>query len=665
MRKLQQFYHELANALLNVADILKGVEDGVSFNKAFSVSLGTLHEMAGQILNAIGLLEQTRLYILRIWPEAPLPDWFQTSGTAYQIAADVKNVTAALSQLGVWSDTDNLLKLRYSASQLAAKLLALVSARSIDQMQSLVDQYERLIEVERGFAVSFDVEVQRLVSLQERTAATRERVLAAARATEECLKSCSAGEVLRNPNLEDDPEWLKQLKTSYEGLRYSISRESFYKYTETVTHFLPALRYYRDRTKFLTRQVLTAHAGFSVSLIDPQDPAAPEKCRQLASPADPDVMQGLMPPKGEFPDLVVLPARFCSVQEKLDYDRIVLKPVVEKAGKLYREYSHYDSELGIRLQKVNNSRALLHMEDPSQALQLARLDRQREDLEQLRNEFEPAWKKARDTQPKFTALDKAYVDLPVLECGPPTPINIFMPELPEPFCSEKERDEFIAKVSTVLAEVKKHSAARRAYMSELQSRRSVTPDQTLKASLTKEINEAMVVDSAGDQMLSALNDLLDKAKLIEIGACVDPCLVGQWVATRTGTFSPSSKGGGTGFRVTIEPGGRQTVDYAGMEPFEAGQDRIFFAGRAVGRITTKDKVAKVESVDEGNATLQMVIKGTPAPVIWPLPNWFGPGGLGSTTDNNAYTCDDDAVTFTGSTHADRHANFPVTLTRVK
>jgi hypothetical protein len=146
---------------------------------------------------------------------------------------------------------------------------------------------------------------------------------------------------------------------------------------------------------------------------------------------------------------------------------------------------------------------------------------------------------------------------------------------------------------------------------------------------------------------------------------VDECLVGQWVATRTGTFSPSSTGGGTGFRVSIERSGKQTVDYSGMEPFVAGDDRIFFAGKAVGRITTKDKVAKAESVDEPNATLQMLIKGTPAPVIWPLRDWFGPGGLGSTTDNNAYTCERDTVTYTGSTHADRHANFPVTLTRVK
>ena len=44
---------------------------------------------------------------------------------------------------------------------------------------------------------------------------------------------------------------------------------------------------------------------------------------------------------------------------------------------------------------------------------------------------------------------------------------------------------------------------------------------------------------------------------------------------------------------------------------------------------------------------------------------LGPGGLGGTADDNSYVCDKDTLTYKGSTHQDGHANFGVTLTRLK
>jgi hypothetical protein len=42
-------------------------------------------------------------------------------------------------------------------------------------------------------------------------------------------------------------------------------------------------------------------------------------------------------------------------------------------------------------------------------------------------------------------------------------------------------------------------------------------------------------------------------------------------------------------------------------------------------------------------------------VVRDLKDRLGPGGLGGTTD---YVCDKNKLTYKGSTHQDRHANFP-------
>ena len=142
---------------------------------------------------------------------------------------------------------------------------------------------------------------------------------------------------------------------------------------------------------------------------------------------------------------------------------------------------------------------------------------------------------------------------------------------------------------------------------------------------------------------------------------IDPCLVGAWECTSfKGHFFT---GGGAGFKVTFKNDGTETVDYSTMQPLEAGpRDKFVYAGSATARISTTDGVAKMEKMEGLGPT--MTLEGALNHQFGNLPN-LGPGGLGSASDNNKYTCTEGTLEYQTSAQRNAKANCTVKLTRVR
>lgn len=150
------------------------------------------------------------------------------------------------------------------------------------------------------------------------------------------------------------------------------------------------------------------------------------------------------------------------------------------------------------------------------------------------------------------------------------------------------------------------------------------------------------------------------------GSCgIDPCLVGTWECTTFKEANQFVTGGGTGFRVSFKKDGTETVDYSNMKPVESGpRDKTIYSGRADAKISTKDGVAKIESMVSADvvATLDSGVKN----FSWPKLKTLGPGGLGSPT-GMSYTCTGDTLEYqtTPAGNASAKTSCTVTMTRVK
>ena len=143
---------------------------------------------------------------------------------------------------------------------------------------------------------------------------------------------------------------------------------------------------------------------------------------------------------------------------------------------------------------------------------------------------------------------------------------------------------------------------------------------------------------------------------------IDPCLVGTWECTSFKEGIRSFTGGGTGFRVTFNRDGAETVDYSSMQATKAGPiDMIAFTGTASARISTDKGAAKIEAMQTAGVSMTLNSTGRHLTEKWP---GLGPGGLGS-VDKSSYTCSENSLEYQTSTRPDQHANTTVKLTRVK
>ncbi len=152
---------------------------------------------------------------------------------------------------------------------------------------------------------------------------------------------------------------------------------------------------------------------------------------------------------------------------------------------------------------------------------------------------------------------------------------------------------------------------------------------------------------------------------------IDSCLIGVWEATTvTHLGIAQMPTGGEGIRVTFQADGTQITDYANMKPVEWAKgtpagNGFTYRGSARGRISTANRVATLERIDEAGVTMQLWDSGGRR--VFPvqrLPE-LGPGGLGSTASDNGYLCSGDMLEYKSSVARDKHPTFALRLTRVK
>jgi hypothetical protein len=151
---------------------------------------------------------------------------------------------------------------------------------------------------------------------------------------------------------------------------------------------------------------------------------------------------------------------------------------------------------------------------------------------------------------------------------------------------------------------------------------------------------------------------------------MDRCLVGLWLATNVTSLGKAGGGakGGDGFRVTFTADGTESIDYSTTNTLvfadstPAAPDTFTYRGTASAHISTANGVAKIESVDESKVVINVNAGGHK--FVQKAPN-LGPGGLGSTANNNAYTCAGDSLEYRTSDAVDKHPTYYVKLKRQK
>jgi hypothetical protein len=133
-------------------------------------------------------------------------------------------------------------------------------------------------------------------------------------------------------------------------------------------------------------------------------------------------------------------------------------------------------------------------------------------------------------------------------------------------------------------------------------------------------------------------------------AAIDPCLVGTWEAmsvTLLGELQGRTTGG-EGFRVAFGRDGTERIDYSTMKTIafydstSANPDTYTYRGTASGRISTENKVAKLESIEQSAVTNHQISVGQSfnLKIVG-----LGPGGLGTTANDNNYTCTENSLEY--------------------
>jgi hypothetical protein len=155
------------------------------------------------------------------------------------------------------------------------------------------------------------------------------------------------------------------------------------------------------------------------------------------------------------------------------------------------------------------------------------------------------------------------------------------------------------------------------------------------------------------------------------GGAIDPCLLGGWVATNITSLGQFRTTGGAGFHVTFKQDGTETIDYSAMETIAfpdstpANPDTWTYGGTASARISTKNKVAKIESSGPTAVTRHAVSVGQnlDMKIIG-----LGPGGLGTTANDNGYACTENSLEYKTSVSVGArrgHPDYSVELRRRK
>jgi len=663
MLSLQSILTEGGKALLTAAD-LKGFLDSLikgdlNIKEAFKNPALTKHyldkaadatlDISSQLANLHGAANQAAEHFEKFKEVLPLPldehPYLDMSETLVGGANDAKSLLQGirgareafvsaekLAQLNpkdmerIWKEEyrPQLSKAATSLGQLAGKVLLVFSQKEIEKTQSLIDQYEALIAAEASTVHQAWLAARQFKDHFDALSAAIRAVSIAAAETSECTKSCPYQPPLRNPPV------------SFVG-------------KDGKEQYLPAMQYYAKRVAQLNGEIVNLTAGLSPRPVDPAAADAPESCRQLASTRDPDPLADLKTPVIDMPPYPDIPARFCSIEEKTSYDKIVLTPAHKRAKKTFDDVVHYSRQIGIRLDKVKNAIDEIHSAAVEKPAQLAALERQRAFLARKDTEFASTYQSTALKFEEFVRLLGVYKDTKVEKCEAPEPLDPNYPHPPSTFCSEEEKLAMVAKFEAILERAGKQVSDWVGYSQELSRRIRATEDNILLVSLNKELAEAKPVATAAGEFYNDVAAQTKKLKAIEVGDCLDPCLVGSWVATEVAFLDQSrhARSGGTGFVVAFTDEGLQTTDYSSMAPIAIDDDAWRFKGSATAHITTKDGIAEIAGPIGGPGVLFHMSAKFPDIPFMPFPG-LGPGGLGSTDSDNQYVCEKETLSYKAS-----------------
>jgi hypothetical protein len=145
---------------------------------------------------------------------------------------------------------------------------------------------------------------------------------------------------------------------------------------------------------------------------------------------------------------------------------------------------------------------------------------------------------------------------------------------------------------------------------------------------------------------------------------IDACLVGTWEAT-TVTALRAPGIGGEGYRVTFAADGTQTIDYAQTKLWTTSDGSVttLFWGTAKGRISTQNKTVRLDGIEQAEV-MRKVTWTDVVTEVRPVPG-LGPGGLGTTANDNGYDCSQNSLEYKTSMVEDRGPTHSVKLVREK
>lgn len=567
----------------------------------------------------------------------PVPQSLEDFSTQFQglldIAGALKSGAKAFEEYSTAASTWEFIKSNESLAsafgalgQLTGKILIPYAKQAEQDMQDLIDQAQASADAEMLAAQRSYVEEQALNPVLDQAIAALDHAKLAAAAVGNCLRRCSP------------PPTRVQLPT-----------EPDFVGPDGKPHYGDALRAYLTTIASALADVSAADARYAVSRIASDDPDAPAECKALPPVSEPNPFADEPLPVLDYPPLPDIPSRFCSIQESLDFDANVLEPRLSRAAASSAAASHYSHELNNKIQLVKNQIASV----PADYLQ-RRLD----ELTQQAAGFDKVFAAASLKQEQYDRLSALYVATPVQECTAPPPLDLSYPHLPDTYCSTDEQAAMKAELDKVADRARKQVVDWVTYAGELDRRSATSLDAALRTTLRQQAPAAHKSADDAARFSSDIQAMLASLDKAAIGDCLDRCLVGSWVTKSVSAFS--------GFTVTFTSDGTQTVDYGQSEPqkFPNG-DEITWRGSGSNVIATSGGVASIKQEKPGTVTMTMKSPALKQSAELKFGTRLGLAGLGGAAGDNKYVCTADTLSYSGSTRADRAANFAITLARRK
>jgi hypothetical protein len=275
----------------------------------------------------------------------------------------------------------------------------------------------------------------------------------------------------------------------------------------------------------------------------PQTPPPPPPPPPPVPQQDP--LAGLTQPEIILAALPVVP-RFCTQADKDAYYNNVFKPAYDQAYAAFKAAGDYSSALMLRRWKLADQLDKLELsarKNPVNPNEIAELKREIDVVKAAEAAFEPMRLAAYSRFAEFIAQADALLKAPIEDCGehfttpnpppvgpipPPTgsapseppPLDLRRPHVPDAFCSEKERDEWIEKnLQPVIDKAMDQVDAWEAYDESLVVQQAMPGDAQYHGRISRLRTDADASLAQAKNFLELVRGLRDEARHARIKDC--------------------------------------------------------------------------------------------------------------------------------------------------